>query len=90
MAIEFGPRIRVNSICPGAVEGPRQNQVLQKVAEQRGVPLEEIIKEKKAESPLNTFVPPAAIGDAVVFLCSDEGLYLSGTNLNISAGLVLG
>ncbi len=90
MALEFGPRIRVNSVCPGAVTGPRQDKVLQKVAEQNGRTLEEVVKEKKAESPLNTFIPPAAIGDAVVFLCSDEGAYLTGTNLNISAGLVLG
>ena len=90
MAMEFGPQIRVNSICPGAIDGPRQTQVLQKVADQTGMLLEEVIQKKKAESPLNTFIPPSAVGDAVVFLCSDEGSYLSGTNLNVSAGAVLG
>lgn len=85
---EFG--IRVNSICPGAVDGPRQNQVLEKVAAQTGKPLEQVIKEKKADAALNRFVEPAAVGDAVVFLCSPEAELITGTNLNVSAGLVFG
>lgn len=91
LAAEVGEyNIRVNSVCPGAVEGPRQTQVLEKVAAQSGKPLEEVIKEKKADAALNKFVTPGAVGDAVVFLCSAEAEQITGTNLNISAGLVFG
>ena len=91
LALEYGADgVRVVSICPGAFDGPRQDNVLRKVAEQSGRPFDDVVKEKKAEAVLNTFITPESIGDAVLFLCSSEGSFITGTNLNISAGLVLG
>lgn len=91
LAAEVGEfNIRVNSVCPGAVAGPRQHQVLENVAAQTGKSLDQVIKEKKADAALNRFVAPAAIGDAVVFLCCPEAELITGTNLNVSAGLVFG
>lgn len=91
LALEYGADgVRVISICPGALDGPRQDNVLRKVAEQSGRSFDDVVKEKKADAVLNTFVSPEAIGDAVLFLCSPEGSFITGTNLNVSAGLVLG
>lgn len=91
LALEYGADgVRVVSVCPGALDGPRQDDVLRKVAEQSGRSFDEIVKEKKADAVLNTFVSPEAIGDTVLFLCGPEGAFITGTNLNVSAGLVLG
>ncbi len=90
LALELGPAgIRVNTVCPGAVDGPRQTAVLEKVAAQTGRPLEEVVALKKAEAPLNTFIAPEDIGSMIVYLCGEAGAMITGTTLNVSAGLVL-
>ena len=91
LALELGPfGIRVNAVCPGAVESPRLDLVLRRQSEQSGVPYEEVVAAKKASSPLNTLVPPSAIADAVVYLCGGKGAtMITGEDLNVCAGSVM-
>lgn len=87
MALEFGKwGIRVNSVCPGAVDGPRQRAILEHAAKAQGRTFEEVAAVKKANSPLHTFVPPQRVADVVAFLCSEEASMMTGQDINVSAG----
>ena len=87
LALECGQwTIRVNALCPGAVEGPRQDAILRHAAEVAGITFEEAVARKKKNSPLNTFVPPAQIADVAAFLCSDKAAFMTGQDINVSAG----
>ncbi|MGA7814052.1 SDR family oxidoreductase [Caballeronia sp.] len=73
---EFG--IRVNAILPGAVEGPRIQQVLsgRATASDRSVEQEKAVA--LANQSIKRFVDPADIAALVVFLASDAGRSISG------------
>ena len=91
LALELGPfGIRVNSVCPGAVEGPRLELILSRVAEQRGISYKEALAEKQATIPLNTLTPPSAVADVIVYLCGSEGAsMITGEDVNVCAGSVM-
>ena len=90
LAAELGPfGIRVNAVCPGSVDGPRQELIVRRVAEQTGIPFEKAMEAKRAASPLHTLVPPSAVADAVAFLCGDGAAMMTGQDINVSAGVVM-
>ena len=87
LALECGQwNVRVNTVCPGAVDGPRQRMVIQHAAEAQHRNFEDVEREKKRASPLNTFVPSSSIADVVAFLCSDAASMMTGQDINVSAG----
>ena len=87
LALECGQwNIRVNALCPGAVEGPRQDAILHHAAEAAGISFEEAVARKKKNSPLNSFVPPSQIAEVAAFLCSDNAALMTGQDINVSAG----
>ncbi|MCY4370402.1 MAG: SDR family oxidoreductase [bacterium] len=69
-ASELGPHgIRVNAVCPGGVAGPRLDRVMQELADERGVPFQEVSDEWKTQASLRTFIKPDEIADLVLYLC---------------------
>ncbi|MEC5408502.1 SDR family oxidoreductase [Paraburkholderia sp. MPAMCS5] len=73
---EFG--IRVNAILPGAVEGPRIQQVLSARASASGRTVEQEKAAALANQSIKRFVDPADIAALAVFLASDAGRSISG------------
>lgn len=73
---EFG--IRVNAILPGAVEGPRIQQVLAGRASANGRTVAQEEAAAMANQSIKHFVNPAEIGALAVFLASDAGRSISG------------
>ncbi len=84
---EFG--IRVNAISPGRVEGPRIEKTMQHAASVSGVTFDEYVHGLKMQAPLRSFVPPSAVADATVFLCSQESAYTTGINMFVNAGVYM-
>ncbi len=78
---EFG--IRVNAILPGAVEGPRIQQVLQGRASASGRSVAEEEAAALANQSIKRFVDPADIAALAVFLASDTGRSISGQMIPI-------
>ena len=90
LAAEVGPdNIRINSICPGAILGERQQFVIENLAKAQGKTFEEVKREKLESSPLRSFVDPKYVAGMAAFLCSDDAAVITGQDLNVSAGVVM-
>lgn len=90
LAVELADRgVTVNAVCPGAVEGPRLQRVIERQAETQGRSVAEVEREFREESPMGEFVQAPDIADAVIFLCSERARRVTGQDLNVSAGLVM-
>ncbi|MGX9937684.1 SDR family oxidoreductase [Advenella kashmirensis] len=84
LANELGPDgIRVNAICPGAVDGPRIQQVISAKAKMLGKPHAEVEDTYKAQSAMHTMVTADDIANQALFVCSDLALNISGQALAV-------
>ena len=78
---DFG--IRVNAILPGAVEGPRIEQVLAGRAQASGRSVEQERAAALGNQSIKRFVPPQDIAALALFLASSAGRSISGQILPI-------
>ena len=75
----LGPKgIRVNSVCPGAVETPMLQPMLDIEGIRQGLEL---------KTPLLRLAQPDDIAKVVRFLLSDEARFVTGTQLVVDGGL---
>jgi len=83
-AMEYGKYgIRVNAICPGSVEGPRINQVIELDAARRGVTTDHVRAAYEAQTSLNTFVAAEDVANMALFLAGHEARFISGQALAV-------
>ncbi|MFB6298137.1 MAG: SDR family NAD(P)-dependent oxidoreductase [Salinirussus sp.] len=76
LAAELGPAgIRVNCINPGYVETPLQDYLT-----------EEDVAASREQTLLSRFGRPEDVGDAAVFLASEEASFVTGVNLPVDGG----
>ena len=81
LAQELAPhRIRVNSVCPGAIRTPINTQAWETPEALRG--LMKLV-------PYNRIGYPTDIGGVCVFLSSDLADYIIGTNIYVDGGMTL-
>lgn len=79
LAIELGPEgIRANAICPGAVNGPRIDAVIEAKAAMLGRPLEEVTELYHKQSSLERLIEADDIANMAVFLASDLARNVNG------------
>ncbi len=84
LAMELGKdEIRVNAICPGSVEGPRIEAVMQRDALERGRTPDEIRKLYTSQTSLKRLITPEEVAHMAVFLASDLGRSISGQTLSV-------
>jgi len=84
LAMELGPfGIRVNAVCPGAVEGPRMDRVIANEAIARGESEDAVRQSYVTGVSMKTWVRAADIANGVFFLASDAGDKISGQILSI-------
>lgn len=70
--------IRVNAICPGAVDGPRIEAVIQAKANMVGLPVNEVAGLYRAQSALGRLIDAADIANMAVFLSSSWARNVNG------------
>ena len=84
IAMELGQEgIRVNAICPGSVSGKRIDNVIQKEADLRGITFEEVKTGYERQVSLRTFVDADDVTNTILFLCSKNGVKISGQALGV-------
>ena len=72
MAHDFGPLgVRVNAIAPGEIDTAILSPGTEKIVDQL---------------PLRRLGKPSEVADAIFFLCSDQSVYISGTELKVNGG----
>jgi NAD(P)-dependent dehydrogenase (short-subunit alcohol dehydrogenase family) len=77
-AAEFGRSgVRVNAVCPGVIETP----MVDRAGEES-----DVLDRAVAASPMQRMGQPEEVGDAVVWLCSDEASFITGESLAIDGG----
>lgn len=84
LAMELGPHgVRVNALCPGAVEGDRMERVLALEAEARGTDIGKVRQIYVEGTSLRTWVTADDVADTALFLASPAGAKISGQALAI-------
>ena len=84
LAAELGERsIRVNAICPGSVEGERIERIIAAEASFRDVDQNTVKEEFVDSSSMKVFIAKEDVAALVMFLCSDQGRYISGQAIGL-------
>jgi NAD(P)-dependent dehydrogenase (short-subunit alcohol dehydrogenase family) len=79
LAMEVGQfGIRVNSICPGAVEGPRMEAVLAREAALKGTTRDVIYRGYASGTSMRSFIEASDVAALALFLASDGARLISG------------
>ncbi|WP_406648916.1 SDR family oxidoreductase [Aliisedimentitalea scapharcae] len=79
LAMELGPHgIRANVVCPGAVEGPRMEGVLEREAAAKGMTRDQVYAGYASGTSMRSFVEASDIANMAVFLGSDAARMVSG------------
>jgi NAD(P)-dependent dehydrogenase (short-subunit alcohol dehydrogenase family) len=79
-ALEYArQKIRINAVCPGAIETPMLSRIFD-VIPQRGARMADI-------EPVGRLGTPDEIANAVLWLCSEDSSFVTGTALSVDGGL---
>jgi NAD(P)-dependent dehydrogenase (short-subunit alcohol dehydrogenase family) len=87
-AYALAPRVRVNAICPGIVDTPMQDKVLDEVATVRGISREELAEARTRTVPLGRTSPAEECAGLIWFLLSEQSAYMTGQAINWTGGMV--
>ena len=88
MALEGGgDRIRVNVICPGAINTDMLQQAYAAIAEAEGVSLAEAAALENSTIPLGRPSEASEIADAVAWLAGPHSSYVTGVALPVAGGM---
>ena len=90
LAGEWGAEgIRVNCICPGAVEGDRIERVIQARAEATKTPYEQVKRNFTATAAMQRMVTEEEVARVSLFLVSDLSAGVTGQTINVDAGNIM-
>jgi NAD(P)-dependent dehydrogenase (short-subunit alcohol dehydrogenase family) len=88
LSMELGAAgVRVNAILPGAVDGPRFQNVLASRAERAGQTLSAALERALEKQSLKRLVSPSHVAELAVFLASDSGQSISGAAIPVDCDL---
>jgi NAD(P)-dependent dehydrogenase (short-subunit alcohol dehydrogenase family) len=80
--------VRVNAICPGIIDTPMQERVLEDVAKLRATTSHALSEGRNKMVPLGRSASADECAGAIWFLLSDEASYMTGQAMNFTGGLV--
>lgn len=80
--------VRVNAICPGIVDTPMQDTVLEGMSKLRGMDIAAMDAARNKTVPLGRPAKPEECAGLIWFLLSDEANYMTGQAVNFTGGLV--
>ena len=83
LAAEYAGRLRVNCVCPGTVHTPFVEGYLEKFHKHEK---DKVRAEVHARQPIGRMGKPEEIAHMVLYLCSDEAEFVTGSILAIDGG----
>lgn len=89
-ALEAGRHcVRINTVCPGGVDGPRLERQLRQKAERTGSTFEALYEAFCATTALGRMSQAEEIAEAVMFLLSDAASNITGQDLIVDGGTIV-
>ena len=79
--------IRVNAVCPGAVESQMNTETMARDARRHSITVEDVEQRILARTALGRLVQPGDVADAVVFLASDMSSCITAESLAVTGGV---
>ncbi len=84
VAMELGPHgIRANAICPGSVNGPRIDRVIEAEAQAKGTTPDVIRQGYASGTALKRLTDPEDVAQMALFLASDGARMVSGQAMTV-------
>lgn len=87
LAADLAPmNIRVNSVCPGRCATERWMNDASARSKELGVSVDEFVREKVKDIPMQRLAQPDEIAFCVVFLASNLASYITGQSVSVDGG----
>jgi NAD(P)-dependent dehydrogenase (short-subunit alcohol dehydrogenase family) len=83
LALEYAGKVRVNAVCPGTTDTPFVEAYIQKYHSHE---VEKIRAELNARQPVGRLGRPDEMADMVLYLCSREADFVTGSMMIIDGG----
>jgi 2-keto-3-deoxy-L-fuconate dehydrogenase len=83
LAIDYAGRLRVNCVCPGTVDTPFVEAYLEKYHKHEKA---KVRAELNQRQPIGRLGKPAEVAHMVLYLCSAEAEFVTGSTLTIDGG----
>jgi NAD(P)-dependent dehydrogenase (short-subunit alcohol dehydrogenase family) len=83
-----GRGVRVNAVCPGLVDTPMNDVVIDGIAPLRGVEPDEYGRARLGAVPLGRLADPREVAEVIAFLRSDAASYMTGQSVNVTGGMI--
>jgi 2-keto-3-deoxy-L-fuconate dehydrogenase len=80
--------VRVTAVCPGVVDTPMNDVVLEGIAPLRGLDPDELARSRIGMVPLGRMANPREVAEVIVFLLSDAASYMTGQSVNVTGGMI--
>ncbi len=91
LAAEFGPDgILCNTVCPGYIATDMHTAANKRLANERGISVAEMKKERYANVALRDAGLPEDVANAVAYLAGPQANYVTGMNLPVTGGVPFG
>lgn len=80
--------ILVNQVLPGPIWTDRSVNIVTRLAEKRGVSMEEVKAEVAREMVVNRYGTAEEVANAVTFLASEKASFITGASLQVDGGQI--
>ena len=80
--------VRVNAVCPGLIDTPMNDVVVDAIAPLRGLEPDAYGRARLAAVPLGRLADPREVAHVIAFLLSDASSYMTGQSVNVTGGMI--
>lgn len=81
--------IRVNCVCPGTIDTPMYQTVLEQLQQKTGISESSIRNQVAEKLPMKRVGKPEEVAQVVSFLCSSAASFMTGALVNVDGGYII-